>query len=185
MIIGLQNQKLYLGTLIDQNMPQITLQQAKRLMGVLSALPLAVAVNDNLISVSFIRDNAMDPALQKGDLVILDKWSIRQARFQRGDVVEFVNPQDSREKLVRRLAGMPMDWVHSEGTGYKWLMEGRCWLKSDNRPGRNGEKDSKLFDQVPLGLLTGRAVFVVFPFSRMHPVLSKTQSLDGQSQIRD
>jgi inner membrane protease subunit 2 len=94
-------------------------------------------------SVATMHGGSMEPTLHSGgnepfgylkaDLLYLDKMSLRNYTFSRGDVVVFRSPLEPKMWLVKRLIALPSDWVTVPGT-YEILQvpKGHCWVEGDN-----------------------------------------------------
>jgi inner membrane protease subunit 2 len=77
-------------------------------------------------SVATMHGGSMEPTLHSGgnepfgylkaDLLYLDKMSLRNYTFSRGDVVVFRSPLEPKMWLVKRLIALPSDWVTVPGT---------------------------------------------------------------------
>jgi inner membrane protease subunit 2 len=66
------------------------------------------------------------------------------------------------------------DWISPAGsTKLQRIPKGACWVEGDNV---GNSEDSSFFGPVPLALLQGRAVSVVWPPTRMGRVPSRLPS---------
>ena len=64
--------------------------------------------------------------------------------------------------VITRVLGLEDDWVKQDGRFMLRHVEpGMAWLEGDNKSGSTGK--SSILGQVPLGLLVGRVVAVVWP----------------------
>ncbi|KAH8942567.1 hypothetical protein BDL97_14G108100 [Sphagnum fallax] len=117
---------------------------------VMTGAVVGVTISDRFGSVATMHGGSMEPTLHSGgnepfgylkaDLLYLDKMSLRNYTFSRGDVVVFRSPLEPKMWLVKRLIALPSDWVTVPGT-YEIL-------------------------QIPLALLKGRVTNVIWPPSR-------------------
>jgi signal peptidase I len=55
--------------------------------------------------------SSMEPTLQVGDLVFVSRWSFLFRDPRRGEVVVFTAPENSRIDLIKRVVGIPGDWI--------------------------------------------------------------------------
>ncbi|CAM0947921.1 unnamed protein product [Alopecurus aequalis] len=86
----------------------------------------------------------------------------RPLHFSRGDVVIFVSPVDHRSSVVKRIIGLPGDWISVPETAaiIRKIPEGHCWVEGDNA---SVSWDSRYYGPVPLGLVQGSVTYVVWP----------------------
>jgi len=141
---------------------------------VMTGAVVGVTISDRFGSVATMHGGSMEPTLHSGgnepfgylkaDLLYLDKMSLRNYTFSRGDVVVFRSPLEPKMWLVKRLIALPSDWVTVPGT-YEILQvpKGHCWVEGDNA---EVSFDSKSFGPIPLALLKGRVTNVIWPPSR-------------------
>ena len=52
-------------------------------------------------------------SLPVADCIVLDRYSVRAQKYERGDVVVLKSPQDTGEAVVKRLVGLEGDWVRA------------------------------------------------------------------------
>jgi mitochondrial inner membrane protease subunit 2 len=128
------------------------------------------------------------PSPSSSDVVLVDKFSVHALRrVERGDVVVLIAPDDPRTLIVKRVVALPGDEVllppPSPGaaaasktkaitstatttttTATTVVPAGHFWVEGDNP--RNSTDSATRFGAVPLGLLQGRVVSVVWPPSR-------------------
>ncbi|MEJ5240496.1 MAG: signal peptidase I [Anaerolineales bacterium] len=136
---------------------------------------------------------SMLPTLQNGELVLVSKISYRFGAIQRGDIVVFRHPLNTRQELIKRVIGLPGDQVVIEngqlilnGTALvepyisappryngRWeVPPGYLFVLGDNR---NDSSDSHSWGLLPIENVIGKAILVYWPFDRMrmlqHPLL--------------
>jgi inner membrane protease subunit 1 len=69
-------------------------------------------VDQHLCSLAFGRGPSMLPAMNlEGDVVAVDRVSVRLGRVAPGDVVLMVSPEDPRKSIAKRVVGMQGDSV--------------------------------------------------------------------------
>ena len=143
-------------------------------------LPVA-AFADYVGTVERVPDDTMDPSLGGGTLVWVDKlfctqeWlgndrslSSRIDRSLRGQVVYAKSPLVPDDYIMRRVIGIPGDWVtsspsSSEGGGRKRVHvgQGQIWVEGDNRnPSATEDNDSKFTS----GLVSSSPCILVLVF---------------------
>ncbi len=146
----------------------------------LLALILFVAIN--LVSARIRVDGqSMEPTLDTGQLVMVNKLAYRWGQPAIGDIVVFYFPRDPDQEYIKRLIGLPGDQVKIEqGTVYvdgqplnepylavrpnytgSWTVpEGQVFVLGDNR---NNSSDSHRWGTVPLDYIVGKALVVYWP----------------------
>ena len=117
-----------------------------------------------------------------GTSVVISKWYRRGRGVEVGDMVSFKHPIDPESSAIKRVVGMPGDFVlrdtpgKGDGTMIQvrlecgacyawplWLMccgqvpQGHCWLVGDNLP---YSRDSRMYGPLPLALVRGKIVAV-------------------------
>ncbi|GKV21965.1 hypothetical protein SLEP1_g31881 [Rubroshorea leprosula] len=153
----------------------------------LTAGLIAVTISDRLASISPVHGYSMSPTLNpktntlpelfSRDYVLMEKLCLQRYRFSHGDVVAFSSPENYKQKLIKRIIGLPGDWVavpHSYDVVR--VPEGHCWVEGDNSA---NSKDSRSLGPIPLGLICGRATHIVWPPRR----ISKLESRIPQSRL--
>ncbi|XP_007026730.2 PREDICTED: mitochondrial inner membrane protease subunit 2 [Theobroma cacao] len=140
---------------------------------------VSLTVSDRFASIVSVRGGSMSPTFNpktntlfgslSDDYVLVEKFCLQKYKFSHGDVVVFSSPYDHKEKHVKRIIGLPGDWV---GTHYDVVKvpEGHCWVEGDNSA---SSMDSRSFGPVPLGLVNGRVVHILWPPHRVGSVERK------------
>ncbi|XP_022766232.1 mitochondrial inner membrane protease subunit 2-like [Durio zibethinus] len=141
---------------------------------------ITLTVSDLFASIVAVRGASMSPTFNpktntlldslSDDRVLVEKFCLRKYKFSHGDVIVFCSPYDHKEKHLKRIVGLPGDWV---GTIYDVLKipEGHCWVEGDNSA---SSIDSRSFGPVPLGLVEGRVTHILWPPHRIGSVGRKT-----------
>jgi signal peptidase I len=162
---------------------------------VLVAALLAVVLRTFVVQTFFIPSGSMEPTLQIGDRILVDKLSYHLHSVDRGDIVVFQRPPDEEcggapvNDLVKRVIGLPGEHIASSGNtvlingrplAEPWLPKGTPLGKSisptvvpantyfvmgDNR---QASCDSRYWGPVPRGLIVGKVDVLVWPLSRFH-----------------
>ena len=162
-----------------------------------AALVVAFLVKTFLIQAFYIPSASMEPQLNEGDRIFVNKLSYRLHDIRRGDVVVFARPAcaapDPKIKdLVKRVIGLPGDTVEGKNGGVyvnghrlaeDYLPDGqttmdfstvtvpedRLWMMGDNR--ENSTDSRFLCGNGPTFIeedsVVGRAFIKVFPLTDM------------------
>ncbi|RDA84413.1 hypothetical protein CP532_2913 [Ophiocordyceps camponoti-leonardi (nom. inval.)] len=102
-----------------------------------------------------------------GEWLLFDKTARRGRRVAVGDIVSYKLPFDPRNLGVKRVIGMPGDYVSlaapgDPGDGHVLQVpKGHCWVVGDNL---TLSRDSRMFGPLPLALIEGKAVASVLPW---------------------
>ncbi|KAI9803186.1 MAG: hypothetical protein M1825_001977 [Sarcosagium campestre] len=103
----------------------------------------------------------------RDDWVLLSKLYARGRGIQVGDIVSFYHPMFPGVGAVKRVVGMPGDFVLRDTPGSAsdlmiQVPKGHCWVLGDDM---GSSRDSRIFGPVPLALVKGRALAKVpFPY---------------------
>ena len=129
-----------------------------------------------------VENISMEPTLQPGYLLIVNKLAYKLGEPKHGDIVVFHYMGDKNEDYIKRVIGLPGDEVNIEnGTVYvngialsepyiaafpaysgTWVVpEGSLFVLGDNR---NNSSDSHQWGFVDLDDVVGKAVFIYYPF---------------------
>ncbi len=128
-----------------------------------------------------IEGDSMEPNLHNGEYVLIDKISYLLHPPERGDVVVFTPPNNSRD-YIKRIIGLPGDTVEIRGGQVyvngvvldepylqnlintampaRVVEEGRFFVMGDNR---NNSSDSRSFGSIDPHSIVGRAWLVYWP----------------------
>lgn len=95
-----------------------------------------------------------------GDWLLISKYYRRGRQLSVGDIVSYRHPIKPREYAVKRILGMPGDFVMTEtpGKGVGRMIqvpEGHCWVVGENL---TWSRDSRMFGPLPLALVTGKVL---------------------------
>ena len=170
-----------------------------------------------LLQPFLIDGSSMEPNFHDKEYLLIEKASYHITAPKRGDVVIFRPPNNLESFYIKRIVGIPEDRViikdgritilnskHPNGAimieSYLpkeqkteknldiLLNQGQFFVLGDNR---NNSSDSREFGPVPRDNISGRAFFVVVPFSNFgfiervkYPNLSFINSLERLSLLR-
>ncbi|KAF2226042.1 peptidase S24/S26A/S26B/S26C [Elsinoe ampelina] len=110
---------------------------------------------DNTWGISMVPNLAAD-----GDPVIISKYYRHGRGVMVGDLVTFVHPVDETARALKRVMGMPGDFVmrDSPHVGRQVMIQvpaGHCYVVGDNL---DHSRDSRTFGPLPLALIKGKAL---------------------------
>lgn len=112
----------------------------------------------------FCPTRSMEPTIETGDRVLVNKLAFSVREIRRGDVVVFRNPEDRRQNFIKRVVGLPGDRLEPEdGVPEMIVPEGTYFVLGD---ARGNSRDSRHFGFVPEADVIGPVQYVYFPPSR-------------------
>lgn len=168
----------------DENSGMPSLLRA--LLDVLQTLILAIVLYfliDAVIARVRVENISMQPTLQPGEFIVVNKLAYRFSGFQRGDVVVFHYNQ--QEDYIKRIIGIPGDRVEvADGvvrvngvpleepyiaappmyTGSWVVPDGMVFVLGDNR---NQSSDSHKWGFVAQDSIVGKALVVYWPLDEV------------------
>jgi len=148
------------------------------------ALVFALILRSYAVASFFIPSGSMEDTLQKGDLLIADKFSYKILRHepQRGDIVIFWPPTKTSDPYIKRVIGLPGDtlsvhegtvFIDGHGLNESYIKEhpysdfGPVTIPNDSffmmGDNRNHSSDSRVWGFVARKKIEGRALFVFWP----------------------
>ena len=110
-------------------------------------------VRNNVIAAYKIASMSMAPAVLKGDRVFADKTAYRRNAPKKGDIIVFVGPDDRSKVFIKRIEGLPGDFVMSSGSTREQVPHGMVYVLGDNK---DQSIDSREFGFVPLRDVIGK-----------------------------
>lgn len=144
----------------------------------------------------------MQPNVQHGDRIVVNKVSYHLTEPDRGDVIVFHSPRDPNTDLIKRVIGLPGETVEVKGgTVYidgKALVEpylnehpkyeypsqkipaGEYFVLGDNR---NNSADSHSGWLLPGENIIGKAWAIYWPVERFNPITHYAYHQDGNVVI--
>mmetsp|Transcript_3127 Transcript_3127/g.4497 ORF Transcript_3127/g.4497 Transcript_3127/m.4497 type:complete len:208 (+) Transcript_3127:262-885(+) len=153
---------------------------------VVSIVPVAIVVRDCFYDYALAVGVSMQPTLNPYpdeallkkyffarypmDVVLLEKWKVRNHQYEKGSVVILRSPNHPNRLLCKRLVATEGEWVLDKNGEYEHIPKGHCWIEGDNP---EDSIDSNDFGPVPLGLITARCSRIVFPPWRWGKIESK------------
>jgi len=150
----------------------------------LIALVLFLAVN---LATARIRVEgiSMEPSLQDGQFVVVNRLAYRWHELKRGDIIVFHFPPNPNRRFIKRLIGLPGDVVSiHDGQVYvnglsltdpyladeplyhgEWrLTPSEVFVLGDNR---NNSSDSQNWGPLPVDEIIGKAILVYWPLDTL------------------
>jgi signal peptidase I len=136
--------------------------------------------------------SSMEPTLQSGEFVIVNKLAYRIGSPQTGDVIVFHYPRNPTDEYIKRVIGLPGDTVQvKDGQVYvngvalqedyisappayenTWEVPAdSLFVLGDNR---NNSSDSHSWGPVPLDRVVGKAILVYWPPENWGPITHPT-----------
>ncbi len=135
-----------------------------------------------------VEGTSMMPRLSNHERIFINKFVYRLEPIRRGDIVVFWYPLDTSKSYIKRVVGLPGEWVSIEGgrvyVNGKPLTESyipreyldhqsyspvyvepdHYYVLGDHRESSN---DSRVWGTVDGKYIYGKAVFVYWPFSQL------------------
>ena len=144
-------------------MASFAAQFSKTLMWV---VPTTIMFNDLVASFAFVKGPSMQPTLNpsgSSDIVLLDRLSANLKSLRRGDVVVLDSPTHRNKHIVKRLVGLPGDWVNTRNGDLKHVPNGKVWIEGDNQA---HSCDSDTYGPLPVTMIKAKVSTIVWPLSR-------------------
>jgi signal peptidase I len=138
-----------------------------------------------------VQGTSMEPLLEDGERIVVNKFVYRFRPIDRGDVVVFWYPRDPSVSFIKRVVGLPGDtvelrsgrlYVNDAVVDERYLppsfrdadsfpptevRRGYYFVLGDHRRSSN---DSRSWGEVPERYIYGRAVFRFWPVARLGPI---------------
>lgn len=160
---------------------------------VVIAFVLAMIIRTFVVQAFKIPSGSMRPTLEVGDRILVNKFIYRFKEPQRGDVIVFRSPEDTKKDFIKRLIGKGKETVEiREGKIYiddvlsdsprlaskyyynrdKYGAEGqKVYIPEDNyyALGDNSasSRDSRYWGFVPKNNMLGKAFLIYWPINRI------------------
>ncbi|XP_055505989.1 mitochondrial inner membrane protease subunit 2 [Leucoraja erinacea] len=151
--------------------------------GFFVAVPVTVTFLDRVAYIARVEGASMQPSLNPAggtasDVVLLNRWSVRNYQLQRGDIVSLVSPKNPELKIIKRVIALEGDIIKTMGYRNKYIKvpRGHLWIEGDHY---GHSFDSNVFGPVSLGLVHARASHIIWPpqrWARLHAALPATRT---------
>lgn len=140
-------------------------------------------VIDTFIGRVRVENISMEPTLQPGEFIMVNKFAYRSGNYQRGDIIIFHAPPNPKVDYIKRLIGLPGDEIliingkvsvnetlleepyisaPPKYSGSWTVPEKSIFVLGDNR---NSSEDSHEWGFVPYDSIVGRALVIYWPFN--------------------
>ncbi|XP_050353429.1 mitochondrial inner membrane protease subunit 2 [Nymphalis io] len=142
----------------------------------LFGVPIGVTFLDSVGYVARVEGISMQPVLnpesQNKDYVFLSRWSVNDYQVNRGDIISLVSPKNPNQMIIKRVVALEGDVVRTLGYKNKYVRvpEGYCWVEGDHT---GHTLDSNTFGPVSLGLISAKALYIVWPPDRWQSLEAK------------
>jgi signal peptidase I len=158
----------------------------------LVALGVAVGMRTYVVQTFYIPSGSMEPTLNPGDRILVDKLSYHLHAVHRGDIIVFARPpgetlEPGVNDLVKRVIGLPGEtisgqngqvYINGKPLAEPWLPKGVVtgnfapvhipkgyyFVMGDNR---GFSSDSRVFGPISGSLIVGRVVMRIWPLSHI------------------
>lgn len=154
----------------------------------ITAIIIAIAANTYIISNAEVPTGSMETAVMTGDRIIINRLAYKFDSPKRGDIVNFILPDDGKTRYLKRIIGLPGETVEGKnGIVYingealtpdftdavidsdfgPYSVPDDCYfMMGDNR---NNSWDSRYWTKkyVPFDSIIGRAELSYYPHPRM------------------
>ena len=156
------------------------------------ALGVAVGMRTFVVQTFYIPSGSMEPTLNIGDRILVDKLSYHLHAVHRGDIIVFARPpgetlEPGVNDLVKRVIGLPGEtisgqngqvYINGKPLAEPWLPKGvvtgnfspvkipsgHYFVMGDNR---DFSSDSRVFGPISGSLIVGRVVMRIWPLSHI------------------
>ena len=154
------------------------------------AIVLALLLRNFVISTTHVEGNSMNPTIEQGDRIFVNRMGIFKNKLKRGNIIELHAPDKSGRDYIKRIVALPGDTVELKnnkvyvnnkqlnenytssqttlvsGNETKWeLGEDEYFVLGDNRLPR-ASNDSRIFGPIKKKARVGRAFLRDFPFNK-------------------
>ena len=158
-----------------------------------AAIILAFLIKTFIIGNYYIPSRSMVPTIGVDDKVIVTNFSYWFEEPQRGDIIVFKYPLDTKKSYIKRCIGLPgekiefrnnqlyvndvlteqpylVEGVVTEDFGPVYVPEGEYFMCGDNR---GNSADSRVWGFVEKNLLIGKAQLIYWPIDKMGSLYSE------------
>ncbi|KAG2171407.1 hypothetical protein INT43_009068 [Umbelopsis isabellina] len=143
----------------------------------LTWFPVIFFFLENGFSTATVQGRSMQPTFNPDsnkltpDVVLLSHWGAIGHKFKRGEVVAMTSPHNPNLTITKRIIALEGDTVRplpqSEQKSAVHVPKGHCWVEGDES---FHSRDSNFFGAVPLGLISSKVTYILWPLSRFGKV---------------
>ncbi len=155
------------------------------------AVALALVLRNFVISTTHVDGNSMNPTIENGDRIFVNRMGFFKDRLKRGNIIELHAPDKPGRDYIKRIVALPGDTVElknnkvyvngqqleedytssqitlvSGDKTYWELSEDEYFVLGDNRLPRESN-DSRIFGPIHKKAIVGRAFLRYFPFNKI------------------
>ena len=152
---------------------------------VVGAGALAAGLRVYVYESAVVVGRSMSPTLDEGDYLLACKTVCVRRPLRRGEIVTFRTPGAEHVVAIKRVIGLPGEWVQIWGTqvfvngqtlrepyvkakqvsaySLVYVPRGSVYVLGDNR---DNSEDSRVWGPIPLASVRALALFTYFPFSK-------------------
>lgn len=158
------------------------------LESIIVAVVLAFIIRYFLFQPFYIPSGSMEPTLQVGDRIIVNKLLYRFSTPKRGDIMVFKYPVNPNRDFIKRVIGLPGETIqikdskvyidgkileqpflppdlkYDHNFGPARVGENQYFMMGDNR---NNSEDSRFWGSLPEQNIVGKAMFIYWPYNRI------------------
>ncbi|XP_062913972.1 mitochondrial inner membrane protease subunit 2 isoform X3 [Mobula hypostoma] len=107
--------------------------------GFFVAVPVTVTFLDRVASIARVEGASMQPSLNPPggttcDIVLLNRWSVRNYEVQRGDIISLLSPKNPEQKIIKRVIALEGDIIKTMGYRNRYIKipSGHLWIEGDH-----------------------------------------------------
>jgi signal peptidase I len=167
---------------------------------VIIAMVIVVPIRYFIFQPFFVRGQSMEPNFNQGDYLIIDEITYQFRAPERGEVMVFKYPNDTTQRYIKRIIGLPgetveikdgkitilgendvsqvldesgylADFVQTSGDITVQLGQDEYFVLGDNRP---LSSDSRRWGVLPENDIIGRVLLRAWPFAALAKVEAPT-----------
>jgi len=150
------------------------------------ALVIVIPIRYYIFQPFIVQGQSMEPTFETGNYLIVDEISYRFREPQRGEVIVFKYPQNSSQRYIKRIIGLPGETIEVKNNkvfvNNKLLDEKNYFSQTGDTPGnilitlkeneyfvlgdnRLASYDSRRWGPLPRQNIIGRVFIRVWPFN--------------------
>ncbi|XP_074593450.1 mitochondrial inner membrane protease subunit 1-like [Brevipalpus obovatus] len=137
---------------------------ARKILNGLRIVCVAYTFNEFAFSSAVVEGASMQPTLLSKDVLILNRWITRFGYINKEDIVVMRALEEPLKSKCKRVVALEGERVKKGFFSTQIVPRGHVWVEGDNR---NNSSDSRDFGPVPVGMITGKVAFRIFPFERI------------------